>query len=123
MKNYSLILGLIGIVVLTIFWNSFENKPDCDEFLSQIRSERYSGIIIKKFIDKDQHNYKKVILKKDSKTQVILLDQEEGGLFEYLEKGDSISKKGGELILKIVREEKDSIYKLNYYCLTQKGKK
>jgi hypothetical protein len=123
LNKYSLILGIIGAILLIVFLNTSDKKIDCDQFISRMKSERYNGIIIKKYIDTNQNNYKKVILKKDIETQVILFDQEEGGVFQYLEKGDSISKKDGDLTMKIVRGEKDSIYKLNYYCLTQKSKK
>jgi hypothetical protein len=123
LNKYSLILGIIGAILLIVFLNTSDKKIDCDQFISRMKSVRYNGIIIKKYIDTNQHNYKKVILKEDIETQVILFDQEEGGVFQYLEKGDSISKKDGDLTMKIVRGEKDSIYKLNYYCLTQKSKK
>ena len=121
MNKYKLILGIIGVILLMVFWNSTDKKFDCEQIISNIKSQKYRGKVVEKFIDEDQHNYKKVILRKDSETQVIFLDQEEG-LFEYLRKGDSITKKENDLNVKIVRGKIDSIYHLDHYCLTQKSK-
>ena len=65
------------------------------------------------------HMYKKVILKKRSETDVILLDSEESGLFDYLKNGDSIFKKGNSLEVHIKRNTYDTIFNLDYYCLNK----
>ncbi|WP_165499106.1 hypothetical protein, partial [Gramella sp. KN1008] len=67
--------------------------------------------------DSMSHMYKKVILKKRSETDVILLDNEESGLFDYLKTGDSIFKKGNSLEVHIKRNIYDTIFNLDYFCL------
>ncbi|MEG9329213.1 hypothetical protein V6B16_14815 [Salinimicrobium catena] len=119
MSNYRLILGIIGVLVLIIFWSSIESKTDCESFISGIKSEKYNGIVTEKYIDSINHMYKKVILKNSSKTNIILLDDEKSGLFRYLKNGDSIFKKNNSLKVHIKRNTSDTIFNLDYYCLTE----
>jgi hypothetical protein len=119
LKNSKLLLTISGIIILIFFWITVDSELDCDSFIEKEKLEKYSGIITEKYIDQNDHNHQKVILDKNSGTDVIILNWETSGLYEYLKVGDSITKNSGTLELKIRRNYSDTIYNLSFFCLTK----
>jgi len=77
-------------------------------------NDSFSGIVSKKFIDWDNHGYKKIVLVNQSKTREVRLDYEWIGLFKFIEVGDSISKEKNNLDMRLRRKELDTIIRLNF---------
>ena len=117
MKKFNIILGLIGVIGLAFFIGTADPKVDCEALIKNEKSDEYSGLIIEKYIDQDQHMYEKVILDKSPGTDVILLDWETSGFFDFLKIGDSISKDPSSLQVNVWRNDKDTIYNLEFRCL------
>ena len=120
MKKISLILGLIGVLGIAFFIGTADPKIDCDSLIQNEKSDEYSGVVTEKYIDQDQHMYEKVVLKKDQGSEVILTDWETSGFFDFLKVGDSISKNPNSLQVKIWRNNRDTIYNLEFYCLEER---
>ena len=110
------ILAIIGIpVILIFFW--FVRKDTSvsfEEFLHHYRIEEYSGLVIDKYVDKDEHNYQKVILQHEYGERVILFNHETGGLFNHIEVGDSLIKEYGNLDVKILRADFDTTITMKF---------
>ena len=119
MKKFNIILGLIGVIGLAFFFGTADHKVDCESLKQNEKSDEYSGVIIEKYIDQDQHMYEKVILDKSPGTDVILLNWETSGFFDFLKIGDSISKNPNGLQVNVWRNDKDTIYNLEFYCLEE----
>jgi len=119
MKKFNIILGLIGVIGLAFFFGTVDPKADCESLIQNEKSDEYSGVIIEKYIDQDQHMYEKVILDKSPGTDVILLNWETSGFFDFLKIGDSISKNPNGLQVNVWRNDKDTIYNLEFYCLEE----
>lgn len=117
MKKINFILGLVGVIGLAFFLGTADSKVDCKSLIQNEKSDTYSGLIIEKYVDQDQHMYKKVILDKKPGTDVILLDWETSGFYEFLKVGDSVSKNTNSLQVQIWRNNKDTVYNLEFHCL------
>lgn len=77
-------------------------------------NDSFSGTVSKKFIDWDNHGFKKIVLVNQSKTREVRLDYEWIGLFKFIQVGDSISKEKYNLDMRLKREELDTIIRLNF---------
>lgn len=74
----------------------------------------FKGIISAKYIDKSDHNRPKIEIKSSTKTIVYDLENEKSGLFEYVNKGDSIEKLSNSVSVHIFSLSKDTILKLDF---------
>jgi|GEM_PF-4849082 len=75
----------------------------------------YNGVVVEKFIDKQQHDYRTVILEVDGKREILLLDFETTGIFEFIKVGDTLIKQKKSLDLRLIRTEMDTIMKMEIY--------
>ena len=110
------ILALIGIPIILIFLRVVQKDSSIsyEEFINRYRTEEYSGLVIAKYIDRDEHNYQKVILKHEYGERILLFNHETGGLFNYIEVGDSLVKKNGTLDVNILRENFDTTITMRF---------
>ena len=111
-----LILGLIGIPIILLFIKVVQKDSSVtfEEFLHHYRIEEYSGLVIDKYVDKDEHNYQKVILQHEYGERVILFNHKTGGLFNHIEVGDSLIKEYGTLDVKILRTDFDTTITMRF---------
>ncbi len=79
--------------------------------------QEYNGIIIDKYIDENQHNFKKIIINEEFKKRTILFNIEIGGIYEYFEIGDSIIKQSGSLQVRIIRQDLDTTLLMKFVDL------
>lgn len=118
-----LVLCLIGLVIVS-FW--FRNiTPKAEEEINQAvnayRQEEFQGTIIKKFIDRNEHNFNKVIITEDQDIRTVLFDIETSGIYDYFEIGDSIIKEAGTLQIRVIRHDKDTVLKMKFVDLPDKS--
>ncbi|WP_339700045.1 hypothetical protein [uncultured Marixanthomonas sp.] len=117
-KVYIFILFLIllsaVLLIIFLFYNKVLEMTDkkASDFYKE---DDYKGIVVNKFIDTEQHNYHKVVVKKEENQQTILFDHENGGLFEFIKIGDSLTKTRGNLKIRLQRENLDTIIKMEIY--------
>ena len=118
---------LIGILLM-IVWSLMylyswveENKPNQNELCKQgvllYKNYNLQGVVLNKFINKENHNDKTVIVKeKYGLENILILDADIGGVFNYIEVGDSLVKKDGDLFLLINRNGRDTIIDFKFRC-------
>jgi hypothetical protein len=75
----------------------------------------FNGTVTQKYIDRNQHNYETVILENETLKQTILFDFVMGGLYEFIEVGDTLSKKSGSLDLRLKRRDLDTLIIMQIY--------
>ena len=102
---------------LVIFWSTIDPRIDCESLIGNQKAESYTGTITRIFVDHDQHMYKKVVLNKSVGSEVVLMNWDSSGLFEYLKVGDSVAKETETLEVKIWRNNTDTLYNLTYKCI------
>jgi len=121
-KNWVIIIFVISSVFIVTFFTLWgvENIPSQEELCKAgvdfYKQEAYTGIVIDKFIDKEQHNYKKVIIEEDFNDKVVYLDADVGGVYNYIMIGDSLMKNKGELFLLVNRKGKDTLIDFKFRC-------
>jgi len=120
-KWYHALLGVIGVIIFYAL--ILNDRSDCETIQNRYTLEKYSGTIIEKFIDKNQHNYHKIIidenigLEKSIGIRTLTFDFEISGVYDYLKIGDSITKTNINHNLKIKRNNKDTIWNMKFYCV------
>jgi|TARA_B110000902_G_scaffold264099_1_gene344691 hypothetical protein len=90
---------LIFIFILVIIIRGFctSNQDKYNRNLSFLKKEDYSGVVIKKYIEKENHNRSFFILNDNSKISI------NKDAYEILQLGDSILKEKNKLFIMIFR--------------------
>lgn len=112
-----LIWGIIGLIILVIWFSQVIPSPEetTKRIIYSYLNENYSGLVVNKFIDREEHNFKKVVLQENNLERVILFDGELGNIFEFIRKGDSIVKTRGNLRVHLIREDLDTVLNIKLY--------
>ena len=114
-KKISLILGLLTIIFF-IFLAKERSIEDCIRIRKTYVNKEYNGIINKKFEDKENHALPTFIIKEENERKIFGSFRDNSGLYEYSQVGDSIIKEKGSLEVKIIRDDEDTIFKLDFNC-------
>jgi len=75
----------------------------------------FVGVVTQKYINKEQHNYETVIIVDDTIQHKILFDFVMEGLYEFIEVGDTLSKKSGTLDLRLKRKDLDTLITMKIF--------
>lgn len=106
-----IILGSIGFT-LTIAFLIFMQKEHSfttEDVAHSFRNKEYSGLVVQKYVDYDEHAFQKVIVKHEYGERTILFNQETGGVFNFIEVNDSIIKELDTLAVRIIRNNLDTL--------------
>lgn len=124
MKRPKILVIVVLIVIGWIFGFYLMNKKvenalglNDDFFISVAHAyynDNFSGKVSKKYIDWDNHGYKKIVLVNQNETREVRLDYEWMGLFKFIEVGDSVSKEKNNLDMRLRRKELDTMIRLNF---------
>lgn len=109
----SAFIGLIGV----LYWFNTEvpkSKTKIEQVVNIYKSKSFSGLVTKRYIDKEQHGYHKVILINEGKENVVIMDWEKGGLFNFIQVGDTLNKSSGSLNVHLKREKLDTVIKMRF---------
>ncbi|PKP24250.1 MAG: hypothetical protein CVU03_13225 [Bacteroidetes bacterium HGW-Bacteroidetes-2] len=125
MKKLNLIILVIfvfsiGFIIINLFSSKVNEIFQIHE-KDFIFKEEYSGLVKQKYIDKEQHNFKTIIVKQKNKEYTILFDFVMGGLYEFIEVGDTLSKKSGTLDLRLKRKDLDTLITMQIYDRRKKN--
>ena len=77
----------------------------------------FDGVVTKKFIDWDNHGFRKIVLVNQTETREVRLDYEWEELFKFIQVGDSITKDNKSLDMRLKRNELDTMIRLNFSSL------
>ena len=83
----------------------------------EVYIQKINGIVTKKFIDKENHNYQTIYLSSIvNKNQLIIVTPEFGDMYDYLNIGDSIIKEPNSIFYRVHSKNKDTIFKFYTIC-------
>lgn len=108
------IISVLVSIILPLFYSACSSGHKENSAMIAYKKHEYSGVIVNKFIDKEQHLYQKIIINQDNQEDVIVMNFEAGGLYDFLCIGDSISKTSGSLKVRVVRNDMDTIIKMKF---------
>ncbi|MGC9342622.1 MAG: hypothetical protein ACP5E3_07985 [Bacteroidales bacterium] len=111
-----LIVSLIGLVII-LFW--FINiiptaEEDIHMAVNAYKIDEFNGVVIDKYIDKNEHNFKKVIINENNTRRVVLFDIEISGVYDFFMVGDSIAKDKGNLQIRVIRNDLDTTLQMEF---------
>ena len=113
--RYFQILAAIGMIALLI---GHLNRDKVNNSLACVKGqefnrEEYSGKVISKFIDQDNHRCRTILLSTKKK---IVLARDTSQFYSFLLNGDSIIKIKNKDYLTLIREGKIYKYKIYFGC-------
>ncbi len=120
MKHFGKVLFVIitiGMIMIAAWY--FIKVPPLkvppEKIIENYKKESYSGVVLDKYIDEQQHGYHKVILKEENGQRVILFDDETGGVFDYIKKDDTLRKLSGSLKVQLTRKNLDTLISMSFF--------
>ena len=79
--------------------------------------EHFSGIVINKYIDYENHAYKTIKFTSNEKVnESILFVLDKSSAYDFIAEGDSIAKNKGDLMVRVYRDFTLREFKLDYGC-------
>ena len=109
---------LLGTIFM-IFWfySNITNIPSCREQMQTLLPLNYQGVVDKIFIDSLNHLNKTIVLKTiNGNLEKYTFNRDKSGLFENVQKGDSLSKVMNSYIVEIYRNEDKRLFHLDFKC-------
>jgi hypothetical protein len=110
----SLLFTLITILVFYLFIPS--EKEICLKAFSDALKLEFKGTVREKFIDNNNHLAPTIIVESGKDSIKITDYRDRSGLFEYLEKGDSIIKSNNSPLITVKRNDVNSSFTITYDC-------
>ena len=109
-----LVILSLGIYIMTLYNQSVKDLTNNDS-TDYYKRKEFKGLVIKKFIDKYQHNSRTIIIKENNDNDTLIMDFVMGNVYQYIKEGDSLSKNKGSLDLNLKRNDLDTIIHMEIY--------
>ncbi|MDE5423324.1 hypothetical protein L3073_13980 [Ancylomarina sp. DW003] len=100
---YRIFVVLVGIVFFT-YMTRKENEK-LPEYYQKEKATEYIGVILSKYVDKNNHNWETIIIKNNCNEIKTIWNADKSGFFEFVTVGDSISKVSGSYVIRIYRSD------------------
>lgn len=129
-RKLLMVTGLLTLIAICFYFISNFSKDIFEKkFLPSLReeslcetmriakNESFRGVLIKKFKDKKNHNYKTALINQNGElleSTIFVLDETDA--YDYLKEGDSIIKEENSLLVKISRHTERNEFELYYGC-------
>jgi len=94
--------------------NRFYQPSFFEHVVEDYYSVEYKGKVVNVYIDKSQHNFKKVDILEVDQVKTIRWDYEKPDVFNFITIGDSLIKKRNSLYFNLKRQELDTIIELKF---------
>ena len=98
-----------------ILYNQSVKELTNNDSTGYYKRKEFKGLVIKKFIDKYQHNRRTIIIRENNDKDTLIMDFVMCNVFEFIEEGDSLSKNKGSLDLNLKRKDLDTIIHMEIY--------
>lgn len=114
-----LLVSLIGLVIILLWFKNIIPTPeeDINMAVNAYKTDEFNGVVIDKFIDRNEHNFKKVFINENNTQRVILFDIETSGVYDFFSIGDSITKHKGSLQIRVIRNDLDTTLQMEFVKL------
>ncbi len=92
MKHIKKIVGFIVFIGLIFLFYKFDDYSH-KRFLMEFKKEQFGGRIVKKYIDKKQHNYEMLVIQMGGgKDSLLNFSADKSGFYDFIQVNDSIIK-------------------------------
>ncbi|WP_321515220.1 hypothetical protein [Marinifilum fragile] len=112
-KPYIILCSIILFALYILFGSNPKKKRL--SYLESIRSTHLKGIIVDKYIDHNNHNYKIIKCRNFNNEEIVwFLNYDKSLFFEQVMIGDSIIKKQNSIKILIIRDDISKEYTLDF---------
>lgn len=119
--RYAFIILCLVLFIITRLSTSNAPYRACRDREEYMKDKEICGIVTKKFRDKEDHIYPKLIIKESNNKELKLnLVIDKSGLFDFIQVNDSIVKEKESLYLIVFRKGEKYEYTLEYNCIERK---
>lgn len=110
------VICIVGFIIILKWFDTITptREEEIKNVISSYRNKYYSGIIVKKYIDREEHNFKKIILKENHLERTLLFNMEIGGIYDFFTEGDSLIKEKGSLQVRVIRKDLDTLINMQF---------
>jgi hypothetical protein len=120
-SEFIIISSVIGIILFFAFLiriiPKIPTESMCTAKKEALRLSIHGGILIKKYRDAPNHNYKTIRYRiNNEETESLVFVLEESGCYDYLLEGDTLFKKENEVLFEVKRNGKDTVFILEHGC-------
>jgi len=119
MKRKDLI-GYSSVVILFLFMKygdtSYFANNACKTQTKRINEAVSSGKINDFYLDKSSHMNETIIVDSEDGELLLIIPNDNSGLFSYVQKGDSIVKSENSMNVRIVRNQKSKLFVVDFDC-------
>jgi hypothetical protein len=103
-KYLKKILGFCVFLILVFLMIKFEDYSH-KRFLEKYKKEKFEGKILRKYIDRKQHNYQMLVIQKKEGQDSSSYSNDSSGFWDFIEIGDSIIKIENSNEIKVVNKD------------------
>ena len=119
MKRKDLI-GYVSVVIFLLLMeycggNYFANNA-CKARAKRINETIANGKIKDFYLDKSSHMNETIIVDSEDGELLLIIPNDNSGLFSYVQKGDSIVKSENSMNVRIVRNQKSKLFVVDFDC-------
>lgn len=109
-------VSVVGLIIIFFWFKSVipTVEEDINMAVNAHQVEEFNGVVINKFIDKNEHNFKKVIINDNNTKGTILFDIETSGVYDFFKVGDSIVKHKGNIQIRVIRNDIDTTLQMKF---------
>ena len=104
------------IIAPLFFYYHVSKSSSCADLFKIEKNNTYSGVVLKRYIDRANHMEKTVKINSTHGEKNIFLTFDKSLLFDKIKVGDSIIKQSGSYDVLIKRSEKEFTVQIDYKC-------
>jgi hypothetical protein len=120
MKKIEVYIGYLLVTVIIIFllldYFNVGAGSNCRRRTKRIEVSKIEGVVLNKYLDKNNHMFETLILMDNDKNTYITLPDDESGIFNFIEKEDSLLKEQGTLKCKVKKKGIDYYFIIDLGC-------
>ncbi len=111
-KHLFIIAQVVFVILFFALW-FLAPSGNC-EAENSLKKEKFNGNVVKKYIDREQHLYP--TLKLANYNRIVVVDYDKSGFYPFVQIGDSLIKEKGSLDIRLIRNELDTVFTIDYGC-------
>lgn len=124
MKRKKIIQYVIGWGLILVFFfitrnesiQSWFSNNACNSTRESIMDLEIKGVVLTKYLDEKSHMHETINVENNGVTLKVIIPNEYSGLYQFIQKGDSIFKEENSLHCKVKRAQKDKDFFIDFRC-------
>ena len=112
--NILSIVIFIVIIIVYFLLMTFTPSSECINE-RELRDKFINGRVYKKYIDYNSHLNPK--LRISGSSEIVIFENDVSDFYSFVQIGDSVKKAKGSLNVQVIRNNLDTVFKIDYRCI------